>query len=351
MTETSTMTVGCDIGDRKSEFCVLDDHGKVVEKGHCATTRRGFRKSFESRSATTVVIEVGTHSPWISKLLSDLGHKVIVANPRRVKLISENQSKDDDVDAELLARLGRVDPSLLSPITHRGVEAQADLAVIRSRAELVDTRVKLINHIRGTVKSFGERLPKCSTEAFAKKVASKIPEELRPALDPIIATVAQLTVHIKSATKKIETEMFERYPDAELLRLVDGVGPITAVAFILTLDDRTRFKKSRKVAAFLGLRPAKKKSGKKDPELRITKAGDNYLRRLLVNCAHYILGPFGKDSDLRSWGLELASRGKKNAKKRAVVAVARKLAVLLHRLWTTGEEYQAIGYQHRRIAA
>lgn len=351
MTKTSTMTVGLDLGDRKSEFCVLNDQGKVVEKGRCATTRRGFRKAFEERPTLTVVIEVGSHSPWVSKLLPELGHEVIVANPRRVKLISENQSKDDDVDAELLARLGRVDPTLLSPIEHRGIEAQTDLAVIRSRAELVDARVMLINHVRGTVKSFGERLSKCTTDAFAKKAASTIPDALRPALDPILATITQLTAQIKSATKKIETDMFDRYPDAELLRQVDGVGAITAVAYILTLDDRARFKKSRKVGAFLGLRPAKKKSGKKDPELRITKAGDNYLRRLLVNCAHYILGPFGKDSDLRSWGLELASRGKKNAKKRAVIAVARKLAVLLHRLWTTGEEYQAIGYQHRRIAA
>lgn len=300
---------------------------------------------FEQRQTARVVIEVGTHSPWVSRLLSELDHEVIVANPRKVRLISANNSKDDDVDAELLARLGRVDPKLLSPIQHRGKDAQADLAVIRSRSELVDARVMLVNHARGSVKSSGDRLPTSSTDAFAAKMEPLIPEELRPALAPVLACIAQLTVEIKKATKMIATEMLERYPDAELLRQVNGVGPITAVAYILTLEDPKRFKKSRKAGAYLGLRPAKKKSGKKDPELRITKAGNTYLRRLLINCAHHILGPLGKDSDLRNWGLHLASRGKKNAKKRAVVATARKLAVLLHRLWTTGEEYQAIGYR------
>lgn len=351
MTDTSTMTIGVDLGDRKSELCILNGEGTIVARGRCATSRRGFRKEFDGRPAATVVLEVGTHSPWVSKLLTDLGHEVIVANPRRVQLISQNQSKDDDVDAELLARLGRVDPTLLSPIEHRGVEAQADLAVIRSRAELVDARVMLINHVRGAVKSFGERLPSCDTRVFAKKIPPALPDALRPALEPVLAAIAQLTSEINAISKVIEIEICERYPEVELLRQVNGVGPITALAFVLTLDDPTRFKTSRKVGAFLGLRPAKRKSGKKDPELRITKAGDVYLRRLLVNCAHYILGPFGNDSDLRSWGLRLAARGKKNAKKRAVVAVARKLAVLLHRLWVTGEDYQAIGYEHHRIAA
>jgi transposase len=349
----TTVSVGLDLGDRNSQFAVLppiSEGGEVIKRGRCATTRRGLRKVFEGRAATRVVLEVGTHSPWVSRLLEELGHEVIVANPRKVRLISANDSKDDDVDAELLARLGRVDPKLLSPIQHRGEDAQADLAVIRSRSELVDARVMLINHVRGAVKSSGERLPSCSTDAFATKMAPLIPEKLRPALTPVLACIAQLTAEIKKATKKVEIEMMERYPDAELLRQVDGVGPITAIAFILTLEDPTRFKKSRKAGAYLGLRPAKKKSGKQDPELRITKAGNTYLRRLLINCAHYILGPFGKDSDLRDWGLHLASRGKKNAKKRAVVATARKLAVLLHRLWTTGEKYQAIGY-HSGIAA
>jgi transposase len=350
---STTKSIGLDLGDRKSQFAVLppiSEGGEIIERGRCATTRRGFRKVFEGRPATRVVLEVGTHSPWVSRLLKELGHEVIVANPRKVRLISANDSKDDDVDAELLARLGRADPKLLCPIHHRGEDAQADLALIRSRSELVDARVMLINHVRGAVKSFGERLPTCSTDAFAAKMEPLIPDGLRPALSSVLVCIAQLTTEIKKATKKIETEISERYPDVEVLRQVEGVGPITAIAYILTLEDPTRFKKSRKAGAYLGLRPAKKKSGKKDPELRITKAGNTYLRRLLVNCAHYILGPFGKDSDLRNWGLHLASRGKKNAKKRAVVATARKLAVLLHRLWTTGEEYQAIGYRSSTAA-
>jgi transposase len=345
MTEmTTTSTIGLDLGDRKSHLCFLDGEGNVEKKGRCASTRRGFRKIFEGRQRTKVVLEVGTHSPWVSALLETLNHEVIVANPRKVQLIAASQSKNDISDPELLARLGRVDPKLLCPVKHRGAEAQKDLVVIRSRFALMGARTKLVNHSRCIVKSAGERLPSCTTDAFAKKVESEIPVELRPALGPVLKIISEMTVSIKQMERTIEREFPTRYPDIDLLTQVCGVGPLTAATFILTLDDPQRFDRSRKVGAYLGLRPARRQSGNKDPELRITKAGDHYLRSLLVNCAQYILGPFGKDSDLRRWGLQLASRGKKSAKKRAVVATARKLAVLLHRLWTTGEVYQAVGY-------
>jgi transposase len=131
------------------------------------------------------------------------------------------------------------------------------------------------------------------------------------------------------------------------LRQVEGVGPLTALTFVLTLEDPYRFEKSRSVGAYLGLVPASDKSGDRDPQRRISKEGDEMLRKLLVGSAHYILGPFGGDSDLRRHGEKIASRGAKNAKKRAAVAVARKLAVLLHRLWVTGEVYDPLYNAHR----
>jgi len=336
------MTIGMDLGDRYSCFYTLDSAGENTESGRVQTTKSALEKRFRSCEAARVVIEAGTHSPWVSRLLAEWGHEVLVANPRKLALIAQNESKDDPVDAELLARLGRVEPQLLSPIVHRGAEAQADLAVIRARDAVVAARTQLVNHVRGAVKSLGSRIPRCSPRSFAQKVESGLPEPLRAALEPLLKVIGVMTEQIKGYDRQIEEACQEKYPETELLRQVGGVGAVTALAFVLTLEDPHRFERSRSVGSFLGLRPGRDKSGAQDPELRITKAGDQLVRRLLVGSAQYLLGPFGPDCDLRRWGLKLASRGRKNAKKRAVVAVARKLAVLLHRLWAGSEVYEPL---------
>jgi len=305
------------------------------------------RQFFSARAKARVVLEVGTHSRWVSELLKSLGHEVVVANPRRVKLISQSDSKSDISDAKLLARLGRADPELLAPINHRGTEVQADLAAAKVRDALVRTRTRLVSQARGLVKSFGERLPRCSAESFHRRARAEVPGALKAALEPLFDTLEKLEIQIKLQDLAVE-QLARKYPDVEVVSQVNGVGTLTALVFLLTLEDKNRFKKSRTVGAFIGLRPRKDQSGDTDKQLPITKAGDPFLRRLLVNCANQILGPFGKDTDLRRWGLELASRGGKNAKKRATVAVARKLAVLMHRLWVTGEEYQPVGYDNTK---
>jgi transposase len=213
---------------------------------------------------------------------------------------------------------------------------------------LVGCRTQLVNHVRGAVKSFGSRLPKCPARSFHKKAAAHIPEALMPALGPILEQIGSLTERIRDYERQLETISKERYPETELLRQVEGVGALIALTFVLTLEDPYRFAKSRSVGAYLGLVPARDQSGDSDPQRRISKEGDEMLRKLLVGSAHYILGPFGKDSDLRRHGEKIASRGAKNAKKRAVVAVARKLSVLLHRLWVTGEAYDPLYNTHRR---
>jgi transposase len=284
-------------------------------------------------------MEVGTHSRWASHLLKELGHDVLVANARKLRAIYHNPRKGDRADAETLARLARLDPALLSPIHHRSPQAQSDLAVLRSRDAIIRARTLLINHARSIVKSSGDRLPSCSADSFAHKVAPDIPETLHPALLPILDTIASLTKQIREYDRQIELLCQDQYPETKLLRKVSGVGPLTALAFILTLENPDRFHRSREVGPALGLVPKRDQSGDQDPQLRITKTGDPYLRRLVVGSAQYILGPFGPDCDLRRWGLKLAERGGKNAKKRAVVGVARKLAVLLHHLWKTGEIY------------
>ena len=342
------MTAGLDLGDRYSYLCLIDrENGEVVEEGRLRTTPEALRRRFASEPSLRIAIETGTHSPWVSRLLKECGHEVLVANTRKLRLIYSNKRKTDEVDAENLARLARLDPKLLYPVAHRGEDSQAHMAIVRSRQALVDCRTQLVNHVRGAVKSFGARLPKCPARSFHKRAKEHIPQALSPALGPVLEQIASLTERILEYDRKLEAISLERYPETQLLRQVEGVGPLTALTFVLTVEDPHRFEKSRSVGAYLGLVPATARSGEKDPQKRISKEGDEMLRKLLVSCAHYVLGPFGSDSDLRRHGEKIASRGGKNAKKRAAVAVARKLAVLLHRLWLTGETYDPL-YNKRR---
>jgi transposase len=350
-TMAAALTGGLDVSDRYTYVCVLSVSGEVVEEGRVTTTPETLRRRFGGLPRMRLVLETGTHSPWMSRLLEECGHEVLVANARQLRLIAQSDSKNDRADAETLARLGRLDPALLKPIRHRGAAAQLDLALIRARDALVQARTQLVNHVRGAVKSVGGRLPACSTESFPGKVGEAIPDALRLALAPVLGLIAALTAELRRYDRQIETLAATRYPETAALRQVPGVGALTALSYVLTLEDPTRFPKSRAVGSYLGLRPRQRDSGASAPALRITKTGDAHLRRLLVGSAHYILGPFGPDTDLRRWGSTLAARGGKNAKKRAVVAVARKLAVLLHRLWVTGETYAPLRMAARHQVA
>jgi transposase len=343
------ITVGLDLGDKYSYLCLIDtDSGEAIEEGRLRTTPEAFKRRFASERPMRIAIEAGTHSPWVSKVLEELGHEVLVANARKLRLIYANKRKTDEIDAENLARLARVDPKLLYPLRHRGEEIRTHMALIRSREALVSIRTQLVNHVRGTVKSFGARLPKCPARSFHKRAQEHVPEALSPALDPILEQIGSLTECIRDYDRKLEAISKERYPETDLLRQVEGIGSLTALTFVLTLEDPHRFERSRSVGAYLGLVPARDQSGDRDPQKRISKEGDEMLRKLLVGSAHYILGPFGSDSDLRRHGEKIAARGGKNSKKRAAVAVARKLSVLLHRLWVTGELYDPLYDVHRR---
>jgi len=297
---------------------------------------------FRALVAARVIFEVGTHSAWVREVVAGCGHEVLVANPRLMEGTKRRKRKNDRIDAHKLARLGRVDPQSLFPIQHRSTEVRQDLVVLRARDALVSVRTQLINATRGLVKSMGARLPKCSSPSFPDKVEEMLPAEVREALLPLVRLAEALSDRIKVYDERIEKLGREKYEHTELLRQVKGVGPLTSLAYVLTLENPDRFGKSRDVGPYLGLVPKQEDSGDSQPQLRISKAGDMMLRRLLVGSAHYILGPFGPDTDLRRYGLRLCERGGKNAKKRAAVAVARKLAVLLHRLWISGEVYEPL---------
>ena len=338
------LTVGVDLGDQWSNYCILGLGGETLREGQFRTRRQEVGEFFQGLATSRVVIEVGTHSAWVGEVIAGLGHEVLVANAQRMEGRKRHRRKNDRIDAAKLARLGRVDPKSLYPIQHRSTEVREDLLVIRVRDSLVESRTKLISTVRGMVKTMGARVRGCSSVSFSVKAADQIPPEVRETLEPLLRLIQTLSEEIKSYEKRIEKLGNEKYMDTKLLRQVNGVGPVTSLAYVLTLETPQRFKRSRDVGPYLGLVPQQEDSGDSQPQLGISKAGDRMLRKLLVGSAHYILGPFGPDTDLRRFGMKLCQRGGKNAKKRASVAVARKLAVLLHRLWSSGEVYEPLGY-------
>jgi transposase len=345
------LTLGLDLGDRSSHYCILDEMGRILVESKVSTSPNAMKEVFGSMPRSRIALETGTHSPWVSRILSGLGHEVIVAHARNVRLIGESRRKDDRLDAQTLARLARIDPQLLCPVKHRSAEAQADLTVIRARAGLVRARTALVNTARGLAKSYGERLRGCNVRNMNPEKAEALSPELQTALQPLLAGIEVLSQQIREYNERIECLAQKSYPQVGLLKQVKGVGTLIALTFLLTLEDPHRFRKSRDVGCFLGLQPGRRNSGQSEPQMHISKEGDPYLRTLLVQGAQHILGPFGPDSDLRRWGLKLADRGGRNAKKRAIIATARKLAVLLHHLWTSGEVYEPLHNSQRVIAA
>lgn len=348
MEKDITFTIGLDLGDRASQVYVVDPSGELVSEARIRTTREGITQFFQGLGHSLVAFEVGTHSRWVSELMLELGHEPLVANAHQLKMIYGNHKKTDRTDAENLARLARADPKLLSPIQHRGPAAQRALAHIRSRDALVRSRTLLINSVRGQVKAFGGRLPTCSAESFARKCRSHISPELLPVLSPMVEMVNSITTQLRQLEREMSQLAANAFPETALLMQVPGVGPVTALTFVAVIEDPSRFRITRNVGAYLGLCERRDDSGESSKQLRITKRGDGYLRCLLVNCAHYILGRSKKDSDLQRWGLSLVIRGGKNATKRAVVGMARKLSVLLLSLWKTGADYEPLRHARSR---
>jgi transposase len=343
-------TVGLDVSDEFTYAAVIDQAGQLLAEDRIRTREPELRRWLSSGPPALVALETGTHSRWMAKLARQCGHNVLVANARELRLIYSATNKTDRVDAVKLARLARLDPELLKPIQHRGDREHADLAVIGARELLVKMRAEAINMVRGMVKADGGRVAACASGSFTRWAAEVLPDPLRNALAPILEQIDEFSERIRDYDERIEHLARTRYPQVFLLTQIAGVGTLTALTFVLTIGDPWRFERSRDVGCYVGLQPRRNQSGEQDPQLRITKTGDSRLRRMLVNCAHFILGPFGPDTDLRRWGLQLAGQTSKG-KKRAIVAVARKLAVLLHRLLTTGEVYQPLRNAGRQVAA
>jgi len=343
------LTIGLDLGDRNSWYCVLNEAGQIQLEQRVRTQAKALQEVFGAMPRSRIALEIGTHSPWISRLLRELGHEVIVANARKVRLIGESRKKDDRLDAQTLARLARIDPELLYPVKHRSAQAQAALTMIRARAGLVRARTSLVNTARSLAKSYGERLRGCNVRNMNPEKAEDLSPELQSALEPLLAEIETVSERIAEYNDRIAALAQRSYPQVELLKQIKGVGTLIALTFVLTLEDPHRFSRSRDVGCYVGLQPGRRNSGQSEPQMHISKEGDPYLRTLLVQGAQHILGPFGDDCDLRRWGLKLAQRGGKSGKKRAIIATARKLAVLLHHLWVSGEVYEPL-HNSKRVA-
>ncbi len=332
-------SVGLDLGDRSSHYAIVDQDGELIREGECRNTTAGLAKAFAEMPAARIALETGSQSGWISRELTKLGHEALVANSRELRGIWGSVRKNDRRDAEKLARYARLDPALLHPTRVRGEQAQLELSQLRVREAMVRARTLLVNAARGLAKTHGERLPKTSTKSFAVRATAELTPSLSAILGPLFEQVAVLSEQITAADRSL-AQAAAHDPTAARLMEVPGVGPLTALTFVHTIEDPSRFRHSRDVGAYLGLTPRQSQSGDRDPQLPISKAGDVRLRRLLVQCAHHILGPFGRDSALRRWAQELASRGGAAGRKRAVVALARKLAVVLHRLWVHEDHWR-----------
>jgi transposase len=330
-------TLGLDLGDRSHYVCVLDAQGQIIHEGPMPNERVALTLLLTKYPAATVALEAGTHSPWISRYLTGLGATVIVANPRKLHAISRHERKCDRRDAVMLARLARADAALLHPLTHGSAQAQHDLLGLKLRDSLVRTRVNLINTVRFTLKSLGHSVSNPSSEAFHKNILTAVPADCLPVVRPVLAVLALLTEQIKTLERALVARGKKAYPVTQRLQQIAGVGPLTALCFVLKIGEPARFGRSRDVGPYLGLCPGRDQSGGTDKPLRISKCGDGLLRRLLVSAAHYILGPFGPACALRAYGQHLIGTSTRE-KKRAVVAVARKLAVLLLSLWKHGTD-------------
>jgi transposase len=310
---------GIDLGNKHSEICWLDANGEVVERRRIATSSVELEKTFGGQPALVIAIETGMHANWVRRRLEALGHLVYVADAKRVKLIWETKSKDDRRDAQLLAEVVLRWPELLHAVPGRSLESEHGRALLTLRAALVDARTELINSVRGVTKSFGEKLPAADTAAFARKAGPALPAELRELVHATLLVIEQMSAQIAVYDKQVLKLCDGPYAAAtRRLRSIPGVGPLTALAFVLELDnDPGRLRNSRAAGALVGLRPGR--SGESKPELGITKTGNRMLRR---------------------WGLGLAGRrSSKRGKRCAIVATARKLAVLLHTLWRKDQDF------------
>lgn len=346
MSQSTKYVIGMDLSDRSAEYCgAYREDGSDWRRGKVDLTPAGLWEAFGHLEPSWFVIEIGTHARWVHREFEAMGHQVTVANARKLRFIFSGTKKNDRLDAEALRDVALLRRRLLHPIELRGDAVHRDLTQVRLRDGLVRSRTLQINAVRGTLKALGHRVESSESKHFAAKAREQLPDEALKLVAPMLDAIQGTTDAIEHYDKRLKALSENEYPETQVLRQVHGVGPVTALAFVLTLGDQDRFGKNRDAGAYLGLVPGEHQSGQLNVAQGITKAGNPLLRRLLVQGAHTIMRSNAPDTDLKRHGMAIANRGgkkDKGAKRRAVVAVARKLAVLLCALWKTGEVYEPL---------
>ena len=348
---TLPTTIGLDLGARVTQVAVYDTSGNRVEERKVSTAKESLEQLFDRFPGARVVMEASTPTRWINNLARKRGHEVIIANPRKIPVITASIRKSDRNDARLLGEIGQFKPELLSPVELRDDVHQPVRTRLFAREQLVKTRSSLCTFVRSQVKSVGQKLPTGTTRSFALKMRPLLPDEIASVLDPILRTIQHLSDEIDSLDAIVKASSERDFPMTAVLQQVHGVGPLVSLAYVATVGAPERFKDFRSLGPYLGLVPRLDQSGQSNPALSITKHGDTYMRSLLVSAATRILGPFGADSDLRRFGLRIIEQGGQRARAKARIAVARKLAVLLHRLLLTGEVYEPLRNSAEATAA
>jgi len=327
---------GMDLHQWHTDVCVLGDDGVVQERARFLTNRERLERFFRGRKPMRVVMEAGGSSPWVARLVESCGHEVLVCNPRNVRVIAESTLKTDERDAETLARLARLDEGVLGSVRPRSEEAQQLRNELKVRGALVETRTKLINTTRGILRAMGYVVHGGSSRKFTGRVRQmELPDELARTVMPLLSQIDSVSEEIGRCEEKLQ-ERVKEMPEVRLLEEIPGVGPIVALYFVASVDDPDRYLSPRNVASFFGLRPVMRSSGKRSYYGRITRHGDPEMRRLLIQAAHALMRSNTR-CRLQDWARDLEAR---KGKAKAMVALARKLAVLMVRLWRAGEVFE-----------
>ena len=330
--------VGLDVSLKQTAVCVVDQTGKVMREGMVASDPDAIAEFVAKHAphAARIGLETGATSTWLWTELKKKELPVICIDARHAKAALKMQiNKSDRNDAVGIARIMQC--GWYKEVRVKDLDSHAIKALLVSRALLVRMKRDLENQIRGLLKNLGLIIGRAKMTTFLARATELIAD--RPALvaavEPLLKVRAVLERQIDNLDRKVMA-MARREPDVRRLMTVPGVGPITALCYFATIDDPSRFKQSRNVGAYLGLTTRRYASGEIDRTGRISKCGDAMLRSYLYEAANVLLTRVAKWSALKAWGMRVAKR---SSLAKAKVAVARKLAVILHRMWVNGTEF------------
>lgn len=331
--------VGLDVSLKLTSICIVDRTGKVEREGVVTSDPEAIATFIKLHASHVVRIglETGATSTWLWTELNKIGLPVICIDARHAKAVLKMQiNKSDRNDAAGIARIMQC--GWYKEVSVKGLDSHATKALLVSRALLVKIKRDIENQIRGLLKNLGLVIGRAKANVFAARAAQLAQDrsELSAAVDPLLKAREAVEQQIADLDRKV-LRLARNNAQVRRFMTAPGVGPVTALCFLATIDDPARFKRSRSVGAYAGLTTRRYASGEIDWTGRISKCGDKMLRSYLYEAANVLLTRVAKWSALKAWGIRLAKR---SGLRKAKVAVARKLAVILHRMWIDGTEFK-----------